>query len=236
MWMRGVRKSYGTPGTDSYFTLSVPELDINAGQVYLIHGPSGCGKSTLLDMLGLISPLQEGEFYYRRTDGRVVNLTRAGEFTFSRIRRKDIGYILQSGGIFGFMTVRRNIELPMRLAYGKVNDELIDRLAAEDNLNIRSCLGKMPSQLSIGQRQRVAIARALALRPQIIIADEPTGAVDATRAEQIRDMLIANARTSGAATIIVTHDYSLFIKADIDVVYTFRPTEEGMELVQEMRR
>lgn len=236
MWMRGVRKSYGIPGTDSYFTLSVPELDIGAGQVHLIYGPSGCGKSTLLDMLGLISPLQEGEFYYRRPDGTVVNLARSGEFTFSRIRRRDIGYILQSGGIFGFMTVRRNIELPMRLAYGSVNNELIEQLVAEDNLNIRSCLDKMPSQLSIGQRQRVAIARALALRPQIIIADEPTGAVDATRAEQIRDMLIDNARTSGAATIIVTHDYSLFIKAGIDVVYTFRSTDQGMELVQEARR
>lgn len=229
-----VRKHYGSGEGENSFTLLVPSLSLEMGSVNVIHGASGCGKSTLMDILGLISPPSSGEFYLSLKDGQNIPVHQAAESILSSIRRQFIGYVLQSGGLLGFMSVRDNIALSMRLAHGRVDLERMLSLAGPDQLNIEDCLHKKPGQLSLGQRQRAAIARALAHNPDIVIADEPTGAVDPERARQIKHLLLSRARESGVTTLVVTHDDTLFQKEEIDHLFTFRPLEGGYgtELVQ----
>lgn len=229
-----VRKHYGTGQGENSFTLLVPELSLEPGSVNVIHGASGCGKSTLMDILGLISPLSSGQFHLSLKNGQNIPVHRTSESTLSNIRRQFIGYVLQSGGLLGFMSVEDNIALSMRLAHGRVDTTRILRLAGPDQLNIEDCLHKKPGQISLGQRQRAAIARALAHTPEIVIADEPTGAVDPDRAWQIKRMLLSQAREEGVTTLVVTHDDTLFQKQEIDHLFTFRSLDRGYgtELLQ----
>ncbi len=231
----GAIKRYGSGQGEGSFTLSVPELRIERGSVNLIQGESGCGKSTLTDALGLISKLDKaGVFRLCLKSGKTYNINEQNESTLADIRRCHIGYVLQAGGLLGFMSVHDNIALSMKLAHGRVDEKHIRALVSANELNIAECLAKKPSQISLGQRQRAAIARALAHRPEIVIADEPTGAVDPERAQQIKRLLLACAREQGATTLIVTHDATLFADDEVDHVFGFEPLEgaHGRKLVQ----
>ncbi len=232
--IKSANKVYGTGQGEHSFTLTVPELCIEQGTVNLIQGASGCGKSTLTDILGLISPMSQGMFQLRLRGERPIHVDSASERVLSSIRRRYIGYVLQAGGLLGFLTIHDNIALSMKLARGWVDESRIRRLAAEDMLNISTCLNKKPSQISLGQRQRAAIARALVHQPEIVIADEPTGAVDPERAIQIKKLLLACAREQGATTLVVTHDPNLFDESEVDHRFGFRmsPEGNGTELIQ----
>ena len=211
---------------DRSFCLQVPHLEAEAGSVNIIVGRSGCGKSTLLDMLGLISePTSARDFAIRGADNDWIQIQNAPLQQKELLRRQTLGYVLQTGGLLPYLNVEDNIALPIQLA-GKRKlrvDELMKRL------EINSLRYHYPVQLSAGQRQRVAIARALIHQPRIILADEPTGALDPETARIVREILISNARANGATAIIVTQDAELFCNG-ADHIYRFHITAAGNEV------
>ncbi|MBU1340304.1 MAG: ATP-binding cassette domain-containing protein [Proteobacteria bacterium] len=209
-----------------HFQLIVPKMDLAPGQFAALVGPSGCGKSTLLDILGLVLKPQKIErFSITGTKGQIdlTDLTPSGR---AAVRSRHIGYVLQTGGLLPFLTVRRNIALPLRLNRQK---DLGPVEAMARILGIEEQLDKLPSFLSGGQRQRVAIARALVHKPKIVLADEPTAAVDELTAIEIRDQFRALSRKFGTTTIMVTHDRSL-LRGQVDRIFTFNLERRTSEL------
>jgi putative ABC transport system ATP-binding protein len=202
------------------FTLQIPALQVPHGSFFAIVGESGCGKSTLLDLLGLVLPPTKAKcFDLNSRDGEVFPIMEETSSSLSRIRRAHLGYVLQSGGLMPFLTVAQNILLarmlnPARALSLDSMEDLVFRLGIEEQLE------KKPSQLSGGQRQRAAIARALAQNPEIILADEPTGAVDRFTGEKIRDLFLKCARERGISVLLVTHDLPL-VEGSADAMFTF---------------
>ncbi|MBB3192402.1 ABC transporter ATP-binding protein [Halomonas cerina] len=196
---------------DSAFELQVPSLEIHPGEMIAVVGESGCGKSTLLDLLALVlRPTSSQVFRFTEPNtGHSVDAAAlwAGghEDALAHLRRAHMGYVLQTGGLLPFLDVRRNIELSARVS-GR-EPVAVSELASQ--LGIDNCLDRMPAALSIGQRQRVAIARAVAHGPALVLADEPTAAVDKARGAQIMERLAMLARQQGTAVVVVTHDRPL---------------------------
>ena len=193
----------------SIFELSVEHFDILKGDFVAIVGQSGCGKSTLLDMLGLVlTPSSADNFFIQGHDGeKGYNIEDAGEQQLAKIRKKYIGYVLQTGGLLPFLSVSENIALPCVLnkqtGYQAHIHNIVKRLQIENQVD------KKPQFLSGGQRQRVAIARALAHKPSIVLADEPTAAVDKDTAEDIIAEFKTLTEEIGVTLIMVTHDTNL---------------------------
>jgi putative ABC transport system ATP-binding protein len=193
------------------FELRVPAFDLHAGEFVALVGESGCGKSTLLDILALVlRPSSVGSFVLR--DGGTHRSVDANalwqandEDGLARVRREMLGYVLQSGGLLPFLNVRRNIGLPRRLKTGRRGD--IHDLA--ERMGLGGLLDKKPRYLSGGQRQRVAILRAIGHRPALILADEPTAAVDRARARAIVSDFRDLAKAEGCAIAMVSHDQQL---------------------------
>ena len=149
---------------------------------------------------------------------RLLDLTCMKTSARAAIRSQSIGYVLQTGGLLPFLTVRQNIALPLALNRLKDNSR-IQELAS--NLGIAEQLDKRPAFLSGGQRQRAAIARALIHRPSLVLADEPTAAVDELTAMEIRDQFQSLSKTLGTTTIMVSHDRSL-LRGRVDRIFSFR--------------
>ena len=205
----------------SSFALIVPHLEVFYGQALAVVGTSGCGKSTLLDMLALIlRPDRVSRFTLER-EGRREDLFSAGPSRLAQIRGTHIGYVLQSGGLLSFLSVLDNILLPGRLL--GLPPVTLARRAAElaELLGISGQMGKKPQHLSGGQRQRVAIARAIIHSPALVLADEPTAAVDQASAEDICAVFKTAVRETGAALVIVSHDRPLMERM-ADTMVTFR--------------
>lgn len=215
--LRDIHKTRGE-GRQRY-SLSIPHLDLAAGQQIAVVGPSGCGKSTLLDLLALVlSPDRSGQFSVELDGGTfdIAALWRAANHdALARLRRKACGYVLQTGGLLEFLDVRGNIELPRRLLELPADDR-VQRLA--EHLEIADYLGKRPHQLSVGQRQRVGIARALAHAPRLVLADEPTASLDPANAQRVMQLLVEQARLSRTCTVIATHDEPLARNAGLAVL------------------
>jgi putative ABC transport system ATP-binding protein len=208
------------------FELSIPEVTLGVGDFVAVVGDSGCGKSTLLDLLALVSRPTECERFSLRFDVSeqggefdVAGLWRNGdEHGLAALRKAHLGYVLQTGGLLPFLTVAQNIYLPARIA-GRPDRDYADRLARR--FGVDRLLSKKPQFLSGGQRQRVAILRAMGHRPQLILADEPTAAVDRQRAEEIVADFHALAKESGTTIVMVTHDRAL-VAPVADYSYGFR--------------
>ncbi len=190
----------------------MPRLEITRGTRIALIGESGSGKSTLLELLAMIlMPTQAQEFTFCPTaDGPVSDLdaiwrAHAAD-TLSELRSRHIGYVLQHGGLLPYLSVRRNIELP-RLLLGLALDRVAEELA--EKLGIAAQLDKLPSALSVGQRQRAAIGRALAHEPPIVIADEPTAAIDPLNAQRIMALLVDLVDALGVTLILATHAHEL---------------------------
>lgn len=212
--LREVRKTRGE-GSQRY-SLVIPRLDLAAGRQLALVGPSGCGKSTLLDLLALVlSPDAAQRFDFAVDEGHVdvAGLWRdARQNRLAQLRSRQIGYVLQTGGLLGYLDVRSNIGLPRKLL-GMSDDGTVERLAAQ--LEVAEQLGKKPQALSVGQRQRVSCARALAHNPQLLLADEPTAALDPLNALRVMQLLLGRARAQGACCVIATHDESLAREAGL---------------------
>ena len=200
------------------FVLKIPQFSLNPGDFVAFVGESGCGKTTLLDLLGLISPPSTADLFdLDFENGLRDSVIGSGEKRLAILRRRYLGYVLQSGGLLPFLTVGENIQLSCRVN-GLPASVGLRGLAAQ--LGIEAQWDKKPAFLSGGQRQRVAIARALAHSPNVVLADEPTGAVDKLTAREIRNLLSKAAKDRGATVIVVTHDEALL--ADItNRVFTF---------------
>lgn len=211
------------------FTLRVPELRIYRGEFIAVVGSSGCGKSTLLDLLALVlKPSSSSNFNINvEVDGtnKAYDILSLSENNAARIRRKNIGYVLQNGGLLPFLNVRDNILLTVKTSRVTISDHDFDSLITV--LGLQDQLNKKPQHLSGGQRQRVAVARALIHHPAIILADEPTAAVDYPTALDIRDELKDLAHKVGAAVVIVTHDHSL-VKGIADAEVHFEVTRASL--------
>ena len=176
-------------------------LDIDRGEFVSIMGASGSGKSTLLNILGILDNYDTGEYYI---DGKLIkNLT---EKQAADYRNRMIGFIFQSYNLIGFKTAVENVELP--LFYQGVARKKRHQMATEylDRLGLADWATHYPNEMSGGQKQRVAIARALITRPQIVLADEPTGALDSKTSVEIMELLQQLNREEQMTIIVVTHE------------------------------
>ncbi|MBS0561816.1 MAG: ABC transporter ATP-binding protein [Proteobacteria bacterium] len=194
---------------DGGFALRVPRLSIGAGERVVVLGPSGSGKSTLLDLLAFLAAPEPGGRFVLRAGGAAHDIAaawRRGRGVLPRLRARHIGYVLQTGGLLPYLTVRENALLAPRLLGMDASATLA---ALANTLGIAPLLARFPAQLSVGQRQRVAVARALAHRPALVLADEPTAALDAATAAAVADTLADASEAVGAALVVVTHDAGL---------------------------
>ncbi|GJQ57800.1 MAG: ATP-binding cassette domain-containing protein [Candidatus Scalindua sp. AMX11] len=216
--LREVRKSREKGGV--LFELKIPFMSVLKGEFLAVVGLSGCGKSTLLDMLGLVlKPTSAREFQLNigtedRKQNQIMDLV---EKDLALIRKESIGYVLQTGGLLPFLSVENNILLPCRLNRKRDSNTVFDLVK---RLGISDQLSKKTQHLSGGQRQRVAIARALACRPPLVLADEPTAAVDKLTAIEIRNEFRELTQKMGVTLILVTHDLEL-VKNVADRIFTF---------------
>lgn len=182
-------------------------------------GPSGCGKSTLLDLLALVLAPDSAETFALELAGTtcdIAELWRQGrQSKLAQLRSRHLGYVLQAGGLLGFLDVRGNIVLPRQLL-GMPDNGQVQRLAQA--LDVQEQLAKFPAQLSIGQRQRVSCARALAHGPTLLLADEPTAALDPLNAERVMQLLLTQAAETGATCVVATHDEALAQRAGLQIL------------------
>ena len=197
--LRDVNKTYF--GAQPLHVLKGINLDIERGEFVSIMGASGSGKSTLLNILGILDNYDSGTY---ELDGVLIkNLseTKAAEY-----RNRMIGFIFQSFNLISFKTAVENVELP--LFYQGVSRKKRHTMALEylDQLGLRDWADHYPNELSGGQRQRVAIARALITKPSIILADEPTGALDSKTSAEVMELLKELNKREGITEVIVTHD------------------------------
>ncbi|WP_432938942.1 ABC transporter ATP-binding protein [Kribbella sp. CA-253562] len=202
----GVSKFYGT-GDATIAALKDVHVSLDAGRFTAIMGPSGSGKSTLLHLLAGLDRPSAGEVYLGDTQ-----ISALGDNALTLLRRDRIGFVFQSFNLLPTMTAAENIVLPIRIA-GRTPDEawvasIVDRLGLTERL------GHRPTQLSGGQQQRVAAARALASRPQIVFADEPTGALDSAAGTELLTFLRTAVDELGQTVVMVTHDPNAAAYAD----------------------
>lgn len=205
--LKGIHKTY--PGTQPLHVLKGVDLHIGEGELVSIMGPSGSGKSTMLNIMGILDDYDEGEYHLA---GRLVkNLT---EKQGARFRNELIGFIFQSFNLINFKNALENVSLP--LYYRGVKRKERNDLAMEylEKVGLTQHWDHKPMQLSGGQRQRVAIARALISHPKIILADEPTGALDSKTSQEVMDMLRTVNREEGQTVIIVTHEQEIANQTD----------------------
>lgn len=207
--LRAVVKTLG--GSDRRFRLSVDALDLMPGDVAALTGPSGSGKSTLLEIIALANRPDAAEtFVIGGRDGAIdiVALMAADDRTgMAALRARRIGFVLQTGGLVPFLTVAENVALPLQLA-GR--EDIGDGAALLDALGISALARAWPAGLSVGQRQRVAVARALVHRPALLLADEPTAALDPGAKARTIELILDLAARFGAAVLVATHERDLF--------------------------
>jgi putative ABC transport system ATP-binding protein len=178
-------------------------LNIKQGEMVSIMGTSGSGKSTLLNILGILDTYETGNYYLNNTLIKDLSETKAAE-----LRNRMIGFIFQSFNLINFKNAMENVALP--LYYQGISRKKRNNIALEylEKMGLREWAHHLPSELSGGQKQRVAIARALIAKPQIILADEPTGALDSKTSEEVIQIL-REVNKEGMTMIIVTHEHSI---------------------------
>ena len=191
------------------FELRVPSLLVRSGEFLAVIGPSGCGKSTLLDFLGLVLKPTDFKTYAFFSSAGQVNLGQFEEKKAAALRKAELGYVLQAGGLLPYLSIADNILLPARLNRLKEPEARLRLRELAEYLNISDQLNKKPAHLSGGQRQRAAIARALIHNPRLVLADEPTAAVDFPTAQEISGLFRNLTSSLGRGLVVVTHDLKL---------------------------
>ena len=202
----GLSKFYGS-GDAAVAALDNVSVGLAEGQFTAIMGPSGSGKSTLLHMLAGLDRPTSGEVFLGDTE-----ITSLGDKALTLLRRDRIGFIFQSFNLLPTMNAAENIVLPMRIAGRKPDPEWVESIVSTVGLTGR--LSHRPSELSGGQQQRVAAARALASRPDIVFADEPTGALDSASGAELLGFLRTAVTELGQTVVMVTHDPTAASYAD----------------------
>jgi len=212
--MEGLTKIYDT-GEIQVTALKEIDLTIHKGEFIAIMGASGSGKSTLMNIIGCLDRPTEGRYFLEGVD-----VMEKSDNELSAVRNKQIGFVFQSFNLISRTSALKNVELPM--VYGRVGAEERKERAMEllRNVGLEDRAHHMPNELSGGQKQRVAIARALANKPQILLADEPTGNLDSQSSVEIMEIFCMLNRQEGNTVIIVTHERD--IAEFTDRVITFR--------------
>ena len=197
--LKEIHKTY--QGAQPLHVLKGINLDIGKGEFVSIMGQSGSGKSTLLNILGILDNYDAGEYHLAGTLIKDLSERRAAEY-----RNRMIGFIFQSFNLIAFKTAVENVELP--LFYQGVSRRKRHQLAMDylDRLGLADWASHYPNELSGGQKQRVAIARALITKPQIILADEPTGALDSHTSVEVMQLLKQLNQNEGMTIVVVTHE------------------------------
>jgi putative ABC transport system ATP-binding protein len=188
----------------------LPHLRIGAGEILAITGESGSGKSTLLEAIGLLlAPVELERFRLGPTHAQDIAqlLATDDQPALAAVRSRHLGFILQSGGLLPFLSVRDNISLPRRLLGMPAKSDHIDH--AVEVLRLQGLLDKQPQALSIGERQRVACVRAIAHEPLLLLADEPTAALDPHSARRLFELLLSLVSSMGLSALVVSHDWAL---------------------------
>lgn len=201
--LENIQKYYNI-GKEKFHVLKSLDLNINTGDFVMIMGKSGSGKTTLLNILGFLDKFDKGDYFFNNK-----NVTNLNENQRSTFRNKNIGFVFQQFNLIETLNVYQNVELP--LIYDNSLNKSQRENIVKEKLNAVGLLDKIyqpPLQLSGGQQQRIAIARALVNNPQIIFADEPTGALDSETSEEIMELL-KNLNNQGKTIIMVTHDSDL---------------------------
>ncbi len=208
--VRNVSKHFGE-GETRVDALRDVSLDVRPGEVIALLGPSGSGKSTLLNVIGCITEPSEGKL---TLEGDTVYDGRWLRDDLRKLRLEKIGFIFQSHNLLPFLDATDNVAIALDLAHVPRADARKRAIELLDYLEIGHRKSALPAKLSGGEAQRVAIARALANKPRIILADEPTAALDSKRAGIVMDLLRKLAREQQAAIIAVTHDEKIFDRFD----------------------
>lgn len=205
--INGVNKTY--EGAQPLHVLKGIDLNIEEGEFVSIMGASGSGKSTLLNILGILDNYDTGEYWL---DGKLIK--DLSEKQAADYRNRMIGFVFQSFNLIGFKTAVENVELP--LFYQGVPRRKRHELALEylTRLGLRDWANHYPNEMSGGQKQRVALARALITHPKIILADEPTGALDSVTSKEVMKLLREINREEKVTIILVTHDPNVNAEAD----------------------
>ena len=192
--------------------LAGSSVEIEAGEIVAVMGPSGAGKSTLLHCLAGILLPDQGEMVYA---GR--RLDQLSERERSRLRRDEFGFVFQFGQLVPELSALENVALPLRL--GGTGRREAEQRAEEwlERLEVAALGRKQPGELSGGEGQRVAVARALVNHPQVVFADEPTGALDSLNGERVMTLLVDAARSRGTMVVLVTHEPRVAAYADREV-------------------
>jgi putative ABC transport system ATP-binding protein len=200
--IKNLHKSY-TMGTNSLHVLKGLDFNVAEGELVSIMGSSGSGKSTLLNILGMLDEADEGTY---SLDG--VPIKNLNEKIAARYRNKFLGFIFQSFNLISYKSALDNVALP--LYYQGVNraERMDIAMGYLEKVGLVKWAGHLPNELSGGQKQRVAIARALASNPKVLLADEPTGALDSTTSNEVMD-LIQGINDEGRTILIVTHEHDI---------------------------
>lgn len=201
--VRGLTKVYGE-GEAEVRALAGVDLDLHAGELIVLLGPSGSGKTTLLNQLGGLDLPTEGELRYRDLD-----LTQADENQLTEFRRNSVGFIFQFYNLIPSLTALENVALITEIAQNPIAaDEALEMV------NLGRRLEHFPAQLSGGEQQRVAIARAIAKRPEVLLCDEPTGALDVKTGIVVLEAIERVNRELGTLTVLITHNAVMADMAD----------------------
>ncbi len=211
--IRGLNKTYNLGSPNALHVLKGIDMDVAAGEFLSIMGASGSGKSTLLNVIGILDNYDTGQYILDGTLVKGLSETRAAE-----LRNRKVGFIFQSFNLISFKNALENVALP--LYYNGVPRRKRNAMAMEhlEKLGLGSHAHHLPSELSGGQKQRVAIARALISRPSIILADEPTGALDTTTSREVIEIMREVNIKEGITMLIVTHEAAV-AKATDRIIY-----------------
>ncbi len=205
--LNGIEKSYQT-GSNTLKVLKGIDIDIQDGELVSIMGSSGSGKSTLLNILGILDSYDSGSY---EIDGQLIR--DLSETEAAKFRGNFIGFVFQSFNLIPFKTALENVALP--LYYKGIKKRKRHEMALDylDKVGLKPWAHHKPSELSGGQKQRVAIARALITEPKLLLADEPTGALDSVTSQEVMDLL-KEINTAGKTVIIVTHEQEIADQTD----------------------
>lgn len=204
--VRGAVKQYGV-GDAAIYALDGVDLQINAGEYVAIMGPSGSGKSTLMNVMGALDNMTKGKYFL---DG--IEIDKLDENALAVVRGRKIGFIFQSFNLIPRTTALANVELPLAYQGIKGKERRERAMAALKVVGLEDRVDHEPTELSGGQQQRVAVARALCTRPALLLADEPTGALDSKSTHDLLD-LFDQINAAGRTVVMITHEDDVAARA-----------------------
>ncbi len=204
--VQGAVKQYGV-GDAAIFALDGVDLQIDAGEYVAIMGPSGSGKSTLMNIMGALDNMTAGKYFL---DG--IEIDTLDENALAVVRGRKIGFIFQSFNLIARTTALANVELPLAYQGIKGKERRARALAALKVVGLEERVNHEPTELSGGQQQRVAVARALSTRPALLLADEPTGALDSKSTHDLLD-LFDQINAAGRTVVVITHEDDVAARA-----------------------